>query len=155
MDTARPQHKQSRYHRHWAAGLIAFAALAMGCGMPQAPRIRFATASEAQLKAAELEDMVWYEFRRGDEVPIAFMLVGVTEGITPEAIHARATRTFYLVVRKHGPPMFSFDGEHLVEHDAGKAAITLGRTRDGTNQVGVVVFLGQEQDMPPELKRAE
>ena len=131
-------------------------ALASGCaGAPAARRIRFVTATEADLRAADTEDQIWLEFRKGDQVPVDFLLVGVVEGISEPPVHARAARTFYLVLSKHGPPRFSFDGKTIVHQDAGRAAIALTRTKDANkNQVGVVVFLGKPEDAPPQLRGA-
>ena len=138
---------------HVAVGMLLTVALASGCGgAPAGRRIRFVTATEADLRAADTEDLVWLEFRKGDEVPVGFLLVGVVEGVSQPPVHARASRTFYLVLSKHGPPRFSFDGKTILDHNAGRAAIALGRAKDEKNQVGVVVFLGNPEDAPPELK---
>jgi hypothetical protein len=129
-------------------GLAALVAVA-GCGVHQGPRIHFATATEAQLAGTENERVVWYEFRKGDEVPMAMLYTGVVEGESP--MRAKATQTFWLVVEKNAPPRFSFDGEHVVDQNAGSAAIALGR-KNGENRVGVVVYLGKPEDAPAELR---
>ncbi len=131
------------------AGLFAIGMAA--CGAHQGPRVHFASATEAQLAGVESERVVWYEFRKGDEVPMAMLYTGVVEGETP--MRAKAVRTFWLVVEKNAPPRFSFDGVNVVDQNAGTAAIALGR-RNGENQVGVVVYLGKPEDAPAELKNA-
>jgi hypothetical protein len=125
-----------------------------GCGAGlSGPRVRFATATEQQLQAVQAEDIVWYEFRQGDEVPLHFVLVGVAEGENDKPIALRAKRTFYLVTFKNRPPAFSFDGKSIVTQDSGKVGITLGRI-EGANRAAVVVFVGQQSDMPPDLQQA-
>lgn len=128
----------------------ALLALALGgCGAAQGPRVRFVSATEAQLKAAEDERIVWYEFREGDSVPLATLFTGVVEGGAP--LKAVAKRTFWLVMEKGQPPRFSFDGEHIVETNAGTAGIGLGR-ESGVNHVALLVYVGKPEDAPEALK---
>ncbi|MBS2015043.1 MAG: hypothetical protein JST00_19285 [Deltaproteobacteria bacterium] len=138
--------------RSLLAGLATFALLLpllSGCGMSAGPRIRFVSATAAQLKAAEDERIVWYEFRQGDEVPLATLFTGVVEGGT--GTKAIAKRTFWMVMEKNRPVRFSFDGEHVVEANAGTASIGLGR-ESNINHVAVVVYVGRPEDAPPELR---
>ncbi len=137
------------YFRHAVSLGVVLAAFALGgCGV-QGPHIHFASASEAQLRATEHESVVWFEFRRGDEVPVAMLFAGVVEG--GSAIRARASKPFWLVMRKGAPPAFSFDGETVVQQNAGSAGIALGR-QSGVNQVGLVVYIGKPEDAPAGLK---
>lgn len=132
-------------------GSVAVMALLAGCGARQAPRIHFASATEAQLRASGDERVVWYEFRQGDDVPVALLFTGVVEAAQP--VRAKATRTFWLVMERNAPPRFSFDGEHVVEARAGTAGIALGRDGEkGENQVGLVVYLGKPEDAPAPLR---
>jgi hypothetical protein len=128
--------------------LVAIAVAA--CGPPQGRRVRFIKATTAELSAAEQEHVVWYEFQPGDEVPLAMVFTGVVESSTP--IHATAKRNFWLVVQKNQPIQFSFDGEHVVNQNAGQVALALGQ-HQGANHVGVLVYLGRPEDTPAELKK--
>jgi hypothetical protein len=121
---------------------------AIGCGMPRSPRVHFAEATDAQLNQSDNQE-TWYEFRKGDDVPIAMLFTGVVEGGTP--VHAKAKQTFWLVLRKGQEPHFSFDGENVMYSQGGMAAIALTRIKE-ENQVGVVTYIGKPEDMPAELK---
>jgi len=103
--------------------VFAAAALLVGaCASPK-PHIHFASASEQQLNTASDEE-TWFEFRPGDEVPIAFLYKGVIEASTP--VKAKAIKQFWLVFRPKSPPRFSFDGESIAS-DAGSAGVLVGR----------------------------
>lgn len=133
-----------------SAALVALSLSAIACGPPQGRRVRFVNATAVELEAAQRERTVWYEFQPGDDVPLAMVFTGVVEGVTP--IHAKAKRNFWLVVQKDRPIEFSFDGEHVVNQNAGQVALALGHA-EGGNQVGVLVYLGRPEDTPAELKR--
>lgn len=63
-----------------------------------------------------------------------------------------AKRNFWLVVQKDRPIEFSFDGEHVVQQNAGQVALALGNA-EGVNHVGVLVYLGRPEDTPAALKK--
>lgn len=117
----------------------------------QGPRVHFATASEEQLKSLQEEDVVWFEFREGDPVPLRFVLIGVVEGINEDVISGRARRTFYIVTFKDKPTQFSFDGQTLAQ-EAGKAAIILGNN-EGNNEAAIVIYTGPPGEAPSELQQ--
>lgn len=131
----------------WMLGGLLLAVCAVGCGTPPV-RIHFATATEAQLEVQSTP--VWFEFRKGDNVPLGMLFTGVVEGGAP--IVAVAKQTFWLVVERNAPPRFSFDGKNVVSQDAGMVALALHRAGN-QNNVGVVVYLGKPEDAPPELKK--
>lgn len=132
------------------AALVAVSLSLVACGPPDGRRVRFVTATAAELDAAERERTVWYEFQPGDDVPLAMVFTGVVESVTP--IQAKAKRNFWLVVQKNQPIQFSFDGEHVVNQNAGQVALALGRAEE-RNQVGVLVYLGRPEDTPDALKK--
>ena len=134
----------------FSAVVVATALSVVACGAPQGRRVRFVNATAAELEAAEQERIVWYEFRPGDDVPLAMVFTGVVESATP--IHAKAKRNFWLVVQKNRPIEFSFDGEHVVNQNAGQVALALGH-HEGSNHVGVLVYLGRPEDTPDALKK--
>lgn len=134
----------------FSAALVALCLSTAACSPPQGRRVRFVNATAAELEAATQERTVWYEFQPGDDVPLAMVFTGVVESATP--IHAKAKRNFWLVVQKDRPIEFSFDGEHVVNQNAGQVALALGRA-EGGNQVGVLVYLGRPEDTPAELKK--
>ena len=120
----------------------------MGCGFGNAPRVHFASATEAQLKASQVGP-VWYEFHEGDEVPIAFLYKGVFEAGAP--IKAKAKKKFWLIMQPNSPPQFSFDGKSI-SYGSGSAGVLVAREK-GENFVGVVIYIGDPADAPPELRR--
>ena len=71
-----------------------------GCAMSNGPKVHFASATEAQLKASA-SGPVWYEFREGDEVPLALLYKGVIEAGTP--VRAKAKKKFWLIVQPNAP----------------------------------------------------
>jgi hypothetical protein len=133
-----------------SAALVGLALSLVACGAPQGRRVRFVNATAAELEAANQERTVWYEFQPGDDVPLAMVFTGVVESATP--IRAKAKRNFWLVVQKDRPIEFSFDGEHVVNQNAGQVALALGQ-HEGNNHVGVLVYLGRPEDTPSELRR--
>ena len=122
-----------------------------GCGAPQGPHIRFAQATSAQLQSAQNEEVVWYEFHAGDEVPMVFVLRGIVEADAPQAISLRATRDFQVVVFQDGRQFFSFDGRHLFQGELGKFGLFL-TSNEGRPMTGVMLFIGQREVMPAELR---
>jgi hypothetical protein len=130
-----------------AAGVVTSTMVA--CAPPVAPRVHFARATEAQLRQSDKEE-VWYEFRPGDEFPIAMIFTGVLEAGNP--IRAKVVRPFWLIMSRGMEPRFSFDGQHVYPQKTGMAAIGLAREAD-LNHVGVVVYIGKPEDTPPEMQR--
>lgn len=122
--------------------------LSVGCGFGSGPHVRFATATEAQLKASE-SGPVWFEFQPGDDVPIAFLYKGVFEAGAP--IKAKAKKHFWLVLQPNQPAQFSFDGKSIAMNSSA-AGILVAREK-GENFVGVVIYVGDPADAPPELRR--
>lgn len=120
---------------------------AVGCGYPNAPRVHFASATDAQLKASQTGP-VWYEFHEGDEVPIAFLYKGVFEAGVP--VRVKAKKRFWLVMQPNTPPLFSFDGR-TISMNSGTAGFMVGKEK-GENFVGVVVYVGDPSEAPPELR---
>lgn len=135
-----------------ALSLVVSALSFMGCGGgPQGPRIRFAQASSAQIQSAQNEDVVWYEFRAGDRVPMIFVLQGIVKAEAETPVFLEATRDFWVVVYKDGRQFFSFDGAHLYRGELGKFGLFLAATEEGPASA-VMLFIGQRADMPAELR---
>ena len=130
-------------------GVALFVAATTGCSFQPPPSIHFATATEAQIAAVETEDEMWFEFRPGDEVPLNVGMVGVAEALG-EGIVLVAKKRFFIVMRRGLPPALSFDGES-VAYEGSTSFLGFNR-RDGTNQVNVLTYVGEYQDMPPELR---
>lgn len=125
--------------------------LASGCVTP-GPYLRVATASQSDLRQAADQDVVWYEFQKGDVVPFHFLFFGALEG-GAEAAPLRAKRQFYLVMRKNMPVMVSFDGQSFAAPQASQSIITVVPGRDGPGgQVGWFHYLGESQNPEEELE---
>jgi hypothetical protein len=125
-----------------------FAVLLFGTGcMAPAPKVPFVSATEAQIDESRTKE-TWFEFHIGDEVPLAMLYSGVLESKTP--IVVRAARPFWLIVTPNQPTRFSFDGK-TSESSFGKAGVIVGHAK-GTNFVGLAVYIGKPEDMPPEMK---
>lgn len=134
--------------------LVALVALlAPGCGAPQGPHVRFAQASRAEIEAAQHGDrVVWYDFEAGDDVPLAFGLVGVAEALTDQPQRMVAQRPFSIVVFPDGRTMFSFDGSSLVDpRMAARWSIALGSDDNG-GRAALILFIGLPGDLPEELR---
>jgi hypothetical protein len=130
----------------WFGSAVLVSVTTMACGAP-APRVPFATATEAQVRDSEAKE-TWFEFHTGDEVPLAMLYTGVLESKTP--VVARAARPFWLIVAPNQPARFSFDGKSAVS-SFGKAGV--GITHDaGRNYVGLLVYIGKPEDAPHEMR---
>ncbi|HJK91810.1 MAG TPA: hypothetical protein RMH85_11445 [Polyangiaceae bacterium LLY-WYZ-15_(1-7)] len=133
-----------------AAALLTLSA----CGAPQARHVRFAHATATQLQALQDEEVVWYDFQPGDEVPMVFGLLGVASAGTGDGpIPMVARRPFSIVVFRDGRTRMSFDGEHLWGGDFGKWGVVLHPNEaTGRGELGLLLFMGRPQDMPEELR---
>jgi len=134
-----------------ALGLTALAAAA--CGAPQGPHVRFAHASAAEIDAARASgEVVWYEFEAGDEVPLQFGLIGVSEAVTDQPVRMVAQRPFAIVIFPDGRTMFSFDGSSLTSPvQAARWSIALGSDAQG-GRAGLLLYIGRPGDVPRELR---
>lgn len=133
-------------------GLLLATATA-GCGAPQGPHVRFAHTTVQELDAARSQGrVVWYDFEAGDDVPLVFGLVGVSEAVS-EPVHWVARRPFSVVVFPDGTTMFSFDGQSLTSATlAARWSVALDADEGGA-RAALLVFIGERSDMPPELQR--
>lgn len=122
------------------------AALA-GCAPPP-NYIRFVSATEAQLSAAETDGIAWYEFQPGDEVPLNMAVLGVTEAVG-ENIRMVAKRRFFIVLQRGASPALSFDGETI--RPGSETFLAFGREGD-KNTLNVITYVGLPEDMPPKLR---
>ncbi len=125
----------------------------VGCGSVQGPHVRFATASASEIEAADASGQaVWYDFEAGDQVPLQMGLLGVAEAVTEQPIRMVAQRPFSIVVFPDGRTAFSFDGSSLVSART-VARWSIGLGTDGERgRAAIVLFIGQAQDVPPELQ---
>jgi hypothetical protein len=141
--------------RKWLAGGIGLLALALGgCGPKAGPHIRVATATAAQLSAAENEDTVWYEFQPGDVVPVQLGFLGVVEGGSDGPAVFRAKQHFYFVTLKNQPMQISFDGKSFAgPHSSQSLIAVLPRKDGGGGQLGWVIYMGESGDPEAELKK--
>jgi hypothetical protein len=138
-------------------GALVIGAIALSlaaCGAPQGPHVRFARASAGEIHAAEQSgQVVWYDFDVGDEVPLVFGLVGVSEAFTDPPARMVAQRPFSIVVFPDGRTMFSFDGHSLTSGQmAARWSMALG-TENDRGRAALILYIGRPQDIPPELRR--
>ncbi len=138
--------------RHASLSMLAITIASLSaCGAPQGPRIRFAQASPAQLASAENEEVVWFEFKQGDAVPMVFLVKGIVDAEADAPIRLTATRDFWVVSFRDGRQFFSFDGRSLYQGQVGKFGLFL--TSDGQGPAtGIMLYIGRPQDAPPELR---
>ncbi len=136
----------------WAV-LFALALVAIGCGGAPGRHLRFARASQAQIEEAQRSrQVVWYDFEAGDEVPLEFGLLGVSEAIADAPIRMVAQRPFSIVLFPDGRTAFSFDGRSLrAAQTTARWNIALGADENG-GRATLVLFIGEEQDIPRELR---
>ena len=127
----------------------ALIALAAGCAPPRTI-VRFTQATEAQLKAPENGQAIWYEFQPGDEVPLNIALIGSAEAVAPN-LKLVAKRRFFLVVSSYGPPRLSFDGESTA-YEGSQTFLAFEKAELG-NTLNVLTYLGLPADMPVELQK--
>jgi hypothetical protein len=137
-----------------SAGLALLLSFGAGCMQaPQGPRIRVATATAADLAAAENQDVVWYEFAPGDVVPVALAFFGVMEGGAQGPVGFRAKRRFWFVMSKNGPMRLSFDGQTFAQPNSSQSVIAVMPRKDGQGgQLGWFIYMGESGDPEAELK---
>ncbi len=124
------------------------------CGPRSAgPHVRFSQASAADLEAAaQSNQIIWYDFEPGDEVPIILGLVGIAQAVSEPPARMIARRHFSIVVFPDGRTFFSFDGERLVSGEQlARWNITLEPAGQGGGAV-LLMFIGQAQDMPEGMR---
>lgn len=117
------------------------------------PKIRVATASAAELSAAEGKDNVWYEFQPGDVIPIQLAFLGVMEGGSREAVF-RAKQHFYFVMFQNAPMQISFDGQTFAGPNGSQSLIGVLPRPDGKGgQLGWFIYMGESGDPKAELAK--
>lgn len=135
-------------------GVLSLALLASACGAAQGPRVRVATATQAQLEAVDDEDNVWYEFQPGDLVPVHFGFMGAVEGGTDGPAALRAKQQFFLVTSKQGPLRLSFDGETFVGGSSMQAIIAPVPRKDGKGGALLwMLYMGESGNAEAELDK--
>lgn len=141
--------------KNWLTAGIGLLALALGgCGAPAGPHIRVATATPAQLTAAEDQDVVWYEFQPGDVVPLHLAFLGVVEGGSEQPAVFRAKQHFYFVMFKNQPMQISFDGKSFAGPQASQSLIAVLPRKDASGgQIGWMIYMGESGDPKGELKK--
>lgn len=132
------------------AALLVLATLAVGCGGPQGPKIRYAHASADELAAAEKEPVVWYEFQPGDEVPVVFGFLGMAE-MGSDRMRMVVKRPFWIVVFEDGRTEFSFDGETLDPQPFSRWGMLIGRG-ENRGSTAVLMYIGPASEAPAELR---
>ncbi|MGF1469699.1 MAG: hypothetical protein ACFCGT_26545 [Sandaracinaceae bacterium] len=140
-----------RLDRCLVPALVAFACVA--CGGGTYPHVRFATASAAEIEAAQDSgQIVFYDFEAGDEVPLVLGLVGVARALTEPPVRLVAQRPFSIVLFPDGRTMFSFDGRRAIDSSqVTRWTIALGANEEGGRAL-LLMFIGQAQDLPEELR---
>lgn len=133
---------------------VALSVLGSACATLPGPRVRFADVTEASLAELESEDNVWFEFEPGDEIPMVFVLTGMAEAATDAPIRFVAKRKFWIVQsRKTEKQYYSFDGKTVVTGDEARYSIMLGYDAALGPSLGVLLFVGEDSDLPDELKK--
>lgn len=127
------------------------AAVAVGCAAPQGPHVRVAHASAAEMNAHKDAKVVWYEFQKGDVVPMKFALIGMVQAEGPNDMKLVATRPFYVVTFKDGRTMFSFDGKKLVAEPFAKWAMLVG-PGEQRGETAFLLYVGRRDEMPEQLR---
>ena len=144
--------KSSSFQRYFLPiALLAFSALA-GCGAPQGPHVRFASATASQIEAARASgSAVWFDFEAGDAVPLELGVLGVMRAATDPPVRMVAARAFSIVIFPDGSTMFSFDGRSLEPANSARWAIGLDADARGPH-AAIVLFIGAPGDMPSALR---
>lgn len=121
---------------------------------PTGPHIRVATATAEELKAADGQDMVWYEFQPGDIVPVQFGYLGAVEGGSKGPAALRAKQHFYLVASKQGGLNLSFDGKTFAGQNSSQSIIAVLPRKSGKGgQLLWVLYMGESGDAKAELQK--
>lgn len=126
----------------------------VGCGARPQTHVRFARAAPEEIHTAESSgEVVWYDFEPGDEVPMAFGLLGVAEAVTETPVRFIAQRPFSIVVFPNGDTLFSFDGHSLMSGMyAARWSIALGAGPEG-GRAAILLYVGNPNDVPADLRR--
>lgn len=136
-----------RQNLTWAFAL----AMMVGCGAPQGPHVRYVQASPEQLASVEGEQVVWYEFQAGDEVPMGFAFLGMAE-LGSNNLRMTVRRPFWIVVFQSGRTSFSFDGHTLVDNPFSRWGMMVGRG-DQRGSMALLMYVGPADEAPPALRR--
>jgi hypothetical protein len=97
--------------------------------------------------------VVWYDFEPGDDVPIVLGLIGIAEAVSQPPARMVARRHFSIVMFPDGRTYFSFDGRRLIDgtHLA-RWTMGLEPTDEGGGVAVLLMFIGQQQDMPDQQR---
>jgi hypothetical protein len=124
-----------------------------GCARATGPHVRVATATRAELAAAEKQDEVWYEFQPGDIVPVQLGYLGVVEGGSSQPVVFRAKKHFFFVMSKGRPMQISFDGASFAGERSHQSVIMVAPRDDGKGgELGWIIYIGESGDPETELK---
>jgi hypothetical protein len=124
----------------------------VGCGFgPSGPRVRYAHATPEQLAAAENERAVWYEFQPGDELTLAFALLGMGE-MASDQMRMVVKRPFWIVVHKGGRTDFSFDNKRLESNPFSRWGMAVGKG-EHRGKLMFLMYVGVEREAPASLRR--
>lgn len=134
-------------HRRLVWIVLAF--LLVGCAS-KAPRVRIATASQAEIASANKERVVWYHFKEGDIVPFATMFYGAGQGVPETPVAVRAQQDFYLVFRRNQPVTISLDGKR--RYESGSTLLLVTPSESGGGQVNWITFIGNAANAEKELE---
>jgi hypothetical protein len=135
--------------------LVVASTLLLGaCGVATGPHIRVANAPAAELKAAENQDNVWYEFQPGDVIPVQFGYLGALEGGSRGPAAFRAKQHFFLVASKQGPMQLSFDGKTFAGPNASQSIIAVLPRKSGQGgQLLWIIYMGESGNPKAELQK--
>ncbi len=134
--------------------LLALSSAALGgCARATGPHVRVATATRAELAAAEKQDEVWYEFQPGDVIPVQLGFLGAVEGGSGQPVIFRAKKRFFFVMFKGRPMQISFDGQSFAGERAHQNVILVAPRDDGKGgELGWIIYMGESGDPEAELK---
>jgi len=103
-------------------------------------RVHVATATPEELRAAAEDDIVWYEFREGDELPFEFGLFGDAAAMgEPTTLVAR--RQFWLTLSRDRQIRISYDGKTSTM-DEMEFLLTVVPGKDGKARIVWINHLG-------------
>ncbi len=127
--------------------------MAVSACVTPGPFVRVATATAEEMKAAEDQEIVWYEFQEGDVVPFHLLFYGVLEGAA-DATPLRAKKKVYFVMRKNQPMLLSFDGKSFAMPQSSQSIITVLPSKNGSPgaSVGWFHYIGESGNPEAEMK---
>lgn len=110
--------------------------------------MRVATATSAELAAAEKQDTIWYDFEPGDVIPTKIGFVGALQGGASEGAVLRAKRKLSFVMRKNQPMQISFDGKTFAGPHSTKFGVLAvpKKAEDGLELVWIL-YVGEDGNM--------